>query len=40
MNAQQAFQLDFNIAPTTWAVDYTVFGDLKGNYRFATVHIE
>ncbi|MEB3186039.1 MAG: hypothetical protein VKP72_01225 [bacterium] len=40
MNAQQAFQLDFDIQKDVWGVDYTVFGDLKGANKFVTVHIE
>lgn len=40
MNPNQAFQLDFKIAKDIWAVDYTVYGDVKGTSPFVTVHIE
>jgi hypothetical protein len=40
MSATQGFVLDFDIAKSTWGVDYTVFADSACSTKFITVRIE
>jgi hypothetical protein len=40
MSDTQAFALDFDIAASTWKLDYVVFGDKTCSAKFFTVHIE
>jgi hypothetical protein len=39
MGQGQSFSLAFDIEPTTWALDYVVYGDAACGAAFVTVHI-